>query len=131
MLIVCANGCEESSEVSSTAGQRLQALSTVYLDYAVAKGTGPANLKQLEAHLQNAPPFDLSAKGLANDGGNLFISSRDNEPFLISYGMGLEFKDDARVIACERIGKDGKRLAAFANGKIDLVDEDIVKELLP
>jgi hypothetical protein len=107
-------------------------LSTVYLDFAAAKGSGPANRRQLEAHFQNAPPFILSAEGLTpTDCDIVFVSPRDGEPFCISYGARLTFNEDAPVIACERLGKDGLRLAACANGKIVLADETAVHELLP
>jgi hypothetical protein len=131
-LLVAAVGCNESAELSSPAARRLQILATVYLDYATAKGTGPANRQQLAAHLQNAPPFLLSAEGLsAKDNDTVFTSPRDGKPFLISYGQPFAFSDDAPIIACEQVGKDGLRLAAFANGKIDLADESAVQKLLP
>jgi hypothetical protein len=131
-ILGVAAGCSESSELSSPAARRLQVLATVYLDYAVAKGAGPANRQQLQAHFQNAPPFILSAEGVsAKNSHTVFTSLRDGEPFVISYGVGFAFRDDVPIIACERVGKDGMRLAAYANGKIGLVDQRAVQELLP
>jgi hypothetical protein len=127
-ILAAAVGCNESAELSSPAARRLHILATVYLDYAVAKGAGPANHEQLKAHFQNAPPFLLSAEGVsAKDCDSVFISSRDNEPFVITYGERFAVRDDAPIIACERVGKDGMRLAAYANGKIDWVDENAVR----
>jgi hypothetical protein len=131
-LLAAAAGCNESAELSSPAARRLHVLATVYLDYAAAKGTGPANQRQLEAHFQNAPPFLFSAEGLsAKHRDTIFTSPRDGKPFLITYGERFAFSDDAPIIACEQVGKDGLRLAAFANGKIDLADESAVQDLLP
>jgi hypothetical protein len=132
IAILAATGCNESSELSSPAARRLHVLATVYLDYAAAKGSGPANRQQLEAHFQNAPAFLLSGEDVAaNDGNTAFTSPRDGEPFLISYGKQFAFRDNAPIIACERTGKDGTRLAAYANGRIDLIDESAAQELLP
>jgi hypothetical protein len=132
VILVAVAGCGESSELSSPAARRLHILATVYLDYAAAKGAGPANREQLQTHFQNAPPFVLSAEGIsAKNCDIVFTSPRDGEPFLISYGVGFAISDDAPIIACERTGKDGKRLAAYANGKIELVDQSAARELLP
>jgi hypothetical protein len=130
-ILVAATGCNESSELSSPAARRLHVLTTVYLDYAAAKGIGPANHEQLKAHFQNAPPFLLSAEGVsAKECETIFVSPRDGEPFRISYGERFAFRDDAPIIACEQVGKDGMRLTAYANGRIDLVDERAAQELL-
>jgi hypothetical protein len=118
--------------LSSPAARRLHVLASVYLDYAVAKGAGPANHEQLKAHFQNAPPFLLSAEGVtAKDCDTVFISSRDGEPYLISYGERFVVGDDAPVIARERVGKEGRQLVAYANGRVDLVEESAVQEPSP
>jgi hypothetical protein len=128
---ILAAGCGQTAELSSPTAQRLRALVYAYLDYAVAKGAGPANEEQLQAHLKNVPGFVLEAGGLSlEQGQTAFVSERDGQPFLIRYGLGVSCGSEAEVIACEHSGKGGKRLVAYTNGKVDCVEKVAAKELV-
>jgi hypothetical protein len=130
-VLLLAAGCNDSAELSSPTAKRLRVLATAYLDYAVAKGTGPENQKQLQGHLRNVPGFLLEAGGVSPETGQAaFVSQRDGEPFVIQYGIGVACGSEAPPIACERTGKDGTRLVAFANGQVACVEEVAAKELM-
>jgi hypothetical protein len=130
-LVLVAAGCNDSAELTSPTAKRLRMLMNAYLDYAVAKGAGPANQSQLQAHLANVPGFLLAAGGISPETKDeAFRSPRDGEPFIIQYGLGVTCAGDAPPIACERTGRDGTRWAAFANGKIARIDEVAAKELM-
>jgi hypothetical protein len=126
-------GCDRSDSLSSPTALQLQDLATVYIDYAVAKGAGPANEQQLRKHVGNVPAFLMVSKdskvGTATPN---YVSKRDGEPFVIRYGVGFcpAEGDDAPVIACERSGKDGTRLVAYANGEVACLDEVAARELM-
>ena len=111
----------------------MRGLTAVYLDFAVAKGKGPANEQQLRKHIRNVPAFLIEASGIdPRSSAAAFVSERDGEPLVIRYGVGISQQKGsiAPVIACEKKGKDGTRFVAFANGHVDCLDEVAAKELM-
>ena len=133
MCAISVAGCGNSDDLSSPAANRLRTLATVYLDYAVAKGTGPANEQQLHKHVQSVPGFLLEAGGVNPKAGSAaFVSERDGEQFVVRYGVGISQAegDEAPIIAYEKTGKDGTRFVAFANGKVDCIDDIAAMELM-
>jgi hypothetical protein len=53
------------------------------------------------------------------------ISERDQEPFVFIWGTPISFGvPNVPVLAHEKTGKNGKRLVAFANGEVELVEEE-------
>ncbi len=106
-------------------------MSTVYLDFAAARGRGPQDQQQLLGHIKNVPQFLLSQSGIAPGApGRVLISKRDGEPFVINYGVHICLKKhSSQVIACEKNGKDGTRYVAFSDGHIDCIDDAAMKEL--
>ena len=55
----------------------------------------------------------------------LFLSERDDEPFIIRYGLrGGELANSLRIpIAYESVGQDGRRLVVLLNGDVECLDE--------
>jgi hypothetical protein len=125
-------GCGEDP-LKSVAARRLKGLATMYLDYAAAKGGGPPNEEAFKKHLNTVEKFVLSGNGMDPSAINeAFISPRDNQPWVILYGVGIGriSGDSAPLVAYEKTGVKGKHLVAFANTKLDHVDENGLKELL-
>jgi hypothetical protein len=115
-------GCGRVDDaLASTTATRLQDLAHVYLDYAAAKGTGPRSSQELERHLAVVPTFALQSLGAASTPPrNLFISDRDQAPFVVRYGVSITqcARESAPIIAHEQIGRDGTRLAVYADGRV-------------
>jgi hypothetical protein len=126
ILALCAAGCGKSSELTGIAADRLRAVATVYLDFAAAKGTGPANERELLAHFRNV----LFAAPAVDAGAQVLQSDRDGESFVVRYGLPICVGrgKSSPMIARERAGRDGKVLAAFANGKVVCVAESDIQE---
>jgi hypothetical protein len=130
LAIVCC-GCGVD-ELATPSAARLKGLATCYVDYAVAKGgVGPADEKTLKKHMRSMQGFQLEMSGL--DPENIeaaFVSDRDQEPFVIFYGQTVSFGlPNPRLLAHEKTGKNGKRLAALVDGNVELIDEGRFKEL--
>jgi hypothetical protein len=125
-------GCG-SNELESPTAVKLKALANFYLDYAVAQhGQGPANEQALKKHIRSQPGFILKTNGLDPDAIDaVFSSERDQEPFVILYGLRITkiSGESAPLLAHEKTGKNGKRLVAYANAKVDHVNEARFKEL--
>ena len=105
----------------------------MYLDYAAAKGGGPPNEEEIKKHLRRVEKFVLQGNGVdPNAIDATFVSERDKEPFVVLYGVGISqiSGTSAPVVAYEKTGVGGKRLVAFANTKLDHVDEAKLQELI-
>lgn len=131
LAFLSAVGCGHSGNLPTPVELQLRALSAVYLDFAAAKGKGPADEKQLLAHIRNVPQFLLAGAGMTPGATrSVLVSQRDGQPLVIRYGIGIcQKKKSAPMIACEKNGQDGKRYAAFADGHVECMDEAAAKEL--
>jgi hypothetical protein len=132
LLALGPPGCSRSDPLKSPAATRLKGLATMYLDYAAAKGSGPPNEEALKKHFRAVEGFVLQMNGVDPKAiEETFISPRDNQPFVIVYGVGINgiSGTKAPLIAYEKTGVSGQRLVAFANTKLDHVDEAKLKEL--
>src|SRR6185437_9699266 len=83
-------GCGGSDALKSPTAARLKGLATMYLDYAVAKGSGPASEQTFKKHLHTVDGIALTTNGVDPKAIDAtFISLRDNEPFVVVYGVGV------------------------------------------
>jgi hypothetical protein len=126
-------GCG-SDELNSPTAVKLKAVASFYLDYAVAKnGKGPTQEEHLKRHVQGLPDFVVRMNGAdPTNLADLYVSGRDQEPFVIRYGVSISGMsgNSAPVVAHEKTGKNGKVLVAYANTKVDHVDEARLQELI-
>jgi hypothetical protein len=130
-LFVAAGGCSKTDQRDLQTADRLRIIVAAYLDYAVAKGTGPTNELQLRKHLSRTLAF-VAAKSQGLDDATLLLSGRDGKPFAIEYGLQVSLAPGTRAapIAYEQQGEEGTRFVAFANGVVDCVDETTIQPLL-
>jgi hypothetical protein len=122
LTLIGAIGCGRSDDLSSPTAAKLRALTSVYLDFAAARGVGPASESELLAHWENLPW--CQAQGCNPEAA--LRSDRDGKPFVIHYGQSiwLSRKKSAPPIAHERDGQAGTVLVGYANGIIASVDKD-------
>ena len=132
-LLLALPGCG-SDELDSPTAKKLKSLSSLYLEFVAGRnGEGPKDEKHFKMFMAAVPEQSLSAMRLQRgDLEGLFTSERDGQPFEIVYGLRITRinGEEAPVVAHEKTGKDGKKLVGFANGKVDLVSEDRLRELL-
>jgi len=122
------SGCSGSDELNTPTAARLRGIAPYYLDLTFARnGKGPANEHELKRHLRKQERTDLISNGIDPQtiDSTLFVSDRDQEPFVVLYGQSITriTADSAPLVAYEKTGKDGKRIAVLANSKLRLVDE--------
>jgi hypothetical protein len=133
VAVVALPGCG-SNELDSPTAKKLRALGNFYLEHAVAKsGKGPVNEQEFKKHIRATPDHVLSVSGIDRASiDSLFNSERDQEPFVVVYGLTITKVggDAAPLVAHDKTGANGKRLVGFANGKVELVDESRLNELL-
>jgi hypothetical protein len=132
-LVVCAllNGCGVGHRASQEREQsNLKPLAVFYGQFiGQHRGQPPANEKEFKEFIRS-----LGAKQVAgfdvSDVDSLFISSRDQKPYVVLYGKNAPLGKD-RVVAYEQEGKGGKRFLATDVGNIQEVDEARFKEMVP
>lgn len=129
LVLLPMAGCGRVDEAALLTEQRLRVISTAYLDYAVARGQGPANEGELRSHLANsaAAKFSMVEFGMENSQA-LFVSARDGAPFVLRFGVpiGVTRSGAAEAIAYEASGQDATRFVARADGKIECTaDEEV------
>jgi hypothetical protein len=126
-------GCG-SDELESPTAAKLRTISNLYLTYAIGKnGQGPESEEGFKKYLRGLTDDILVPAGVdRKEIDSLFISERDGQPFVVLYGLkitGISGKSGS-VLAHEKTGKNGKRLVALSNTKVEHVDESGFQDLL-
>jgi len=131
-LALAVTGCG-SNAVESPTAKKLKGLATMYASFAVGKnGPGPKSEKEFKDYVMSAP-FQQLPPGIDPDKrGELFVSDRDGQPFVIVPGASIAgmTADKAALVAYEQTGVGGKKLVAFANSKVEEVGPDRLQELV-
>ena len=123
-------GCGKT-ELDPAAVANLKGLAGLYTDYAQAhQNAGPPDAEALKKHARAMDP--RSAGGAGVDLSRLdeyFTSPRDKQPLQIRYGVAVtNLGSNAPLIAHEQTGVGGKKLAVFANGKVQELDDAALKQ---
>jgi hypothetical protein len=61
----------------------------------------------------------------------LFVSSRDNEPYVILYGKEAAKLINRGILVHERTGVGGHRLVGYRGGSVEALDEAAFRKLVP
>ena len=136
-LITCLIlGCkEEVAETQIGAETKLRPLARMYAGFVNQnRGRPPKDEAQFRKFAE-ATASQYLPEGLTLD--QLFVSDRDNEPFVIVYGRvlvsreGVDSPMGARIVAYEKTGADGARFVADDLGVVELVDDEKFRQLVP
>jgi hypothetical protein len=131
VLLVLA-GCTDQGAETTTA--KLQKIGNFYGPYCMAHALrGPASETEFRDYIKKCPSLQLQTLEVnPDDLDPLFKSDRDQQPFVMRFGLSLAGaggKASKDVFAYEREGRGGKRLALYTTGRVELVDEAAVKAL--
>lgn len=126
------SGCSAPANVDEQVST-LKPLAVLYGRFpAQHRGQEPANEAEFRAFVEKEAP-SLLEQFAVKDVSSLFISSRDNQPYVILYGKltGPPGPGMQPVFAYEKVGVGGKRLVASGLGAVEEVDEAKFKQLVP
>jgi hypothetical protein len=128
------SSCGRDDALDSPTAARLKGLATIYLDFVVAKGgTSPASEAELKKHMRALDAIQLGMYGFERDKiDEAFHGLRDNEPFVVVYGVapGTIGAKNGPLVAYEKTGARGKKLAADISAQVHLLTEAGLKERL-
>jgi hypothetical protein len=128
-MLALLTGCG-ADELNSPTAQRLRGLAVICLDYAAARGSGPKDQETLVKHMGAVHESVLTLNNIDPKDPRLFISDRDQEPFVFRWGQGISYgTPNPPLLAHEKTGKNGQRLVVYADGELGLVDDARFKEL--
>lgn len=96
------------------------------------RGQTPPDKEALKKFIASHPATELAALKIT-DVEPMFVSPRDQQPYVVLYGVKLPPPSPAGspVIAYEKDGVGGRRFVAFANAGVEELDEARFRELVP
>ena len=128
LFAISLTGCSASKESEDVAVQRsnLRSLAAAYGSYQKSnRGRIPKNEKTLRAWIEkNGGAGDYQAQNI----DEMFVSSRDDEPYVVVYGKP---KKGTNVVAYEAVGVDGSRYIADDLGNVEELDAATFGQRVP
>jgi hypothetical protein len=132
-VVFCAllSGCGAAHRESQEREQsNLKPLAVFYGQFiGQHRGQPPASEKEFKEFIRSSGTRQLAGFDVSNV-ESLFVSSRDQKPYVVLYGKNAP-AGKARVVAYEREGKGGTRFIANDLGDVQEVDEAQLKEMVP
>ncbi len=127
LMFGAALGCGPKIEAPESTEMRsnMRSLAVAYGAYTRDnRGRPPKDEKAFRKWLdKQGPDYPQILKVESID--EIFISSRDNEPYVIAYGKAK------RIVAYEAVGVEGKRFVADDLGVVEELDEATFDERVP
>ena len=132
--LLCLAGCGSQSQSKPREQSNLKPLSIFFGQYrGQHRGEAPASEAEFKAFLGTISKEQLASFGV-QDVNSLFLSTRDQKPYVILYGDASKNNPPGPagfpVVAYEQEGVGGKRFVA-SSGAVQEVDEAEFKRLVP
>jgi hypothetical protein len=139
LIVVGTPGCGGSGSVdinpefgpTSTGDDvkdRMTQIQRLYQAYVNTNQRPPANEEELKKFAKGLSEEDREGYMLIEDIESCFTSPRDNQPFVIQYGMNLSPGGEPKAIAWEAKGEGGSRIVALSTGYVEEYDEETFQQ---
>ncbi len=121
LCLCCAAGCGKSRQTVEVE-TRLRRLATFFGRYVAAhQGQSPSGPDELKNFVKTAK---LDEQLNVSDVEEVFVSPRDEKPFVVRYKTPMTVAGThVPVLAHEEDGLNGKRFLAYANTKVEELDQ--------
>jgi hypothetical protein len=118
--VLVAFGCGPAPTKAEPEGKaRLNKLLRLYQAYVRQNKTGPPDEAALREFGQKMSPQERDAATIGDDLESIFISSRDGQKYVVTYGLKLDPGGKMRFVAWEAVGQNGRRFVALSNGYVE------------
>lgn len=130
-VCVLSGGCGRAQrEAKEREESNLKPLAIMYGQFiGQHRGRPPASEEEFKEFIRSSRIEQLAGFDVT-DPESLFISSRDQKPYVVLYGKEAPL-GSARVVAYEQEGKGGTRFIANDLGQVQGVDEARFREMVP
>lgn len=136
-MIVAQVGCSPDASdpdvvISQSNKTNIQRLRNLYVMYQMNHGfQGPKDEAEFKEYIKAADISILEPMGVdPAKVDELFISERDNEPFVVKYGVPTTSRGSGDPVIFEKTGVGGKKMVAFLNMTEREVDDAEYQQLL-
>jgi hypothetical protein len=129
-IVAAGCGSGQSGGDAAPDTSHIKELTTLYVSYMNRNaGRPPASDAEFKKYVaDNGGPL-LESVGTSAE--QLFVSPRDNEPYVILYGSEAAKLLRHGIVVHERSGVDGRRLVGYRGGFVNEVDEAEFRKLVP
>ncbi len=130
-VLGCSGPSRKAREITES---NLKPLAILYGQFlSQHRGQPPKNEAEFRGFVKSLNPAQLAAMTANREVDSLFISPRDQKPYVVVYGKakGPAGPGGAPVIAYEQEGKDGRRFVASTMGAIEEVDDATFRQMVP
>lgn len=128
----CGSGGDAKSMIAAANDSNVKRVATMYSFFHLKNNfKGPKDEAELRSFISEQDVKRLSLADIdPADLDGLFVSERDDEPFVIRYGIDTYIRGPAVPVVFEATGFEGLRQVGFCNGSMKEVDSDEYDELL-
>ena len=132
-VLGCGDGARRKAQELSQSN--LKPLAILYGQFASQhRGQPPKTEAEFRAFIKSFKPEQLAAITGGRDADGLFVSTRDQKPYVVIYGRtakGPPGPAGAPVVVYEQEGRGGKRFVANSLGAVEELDEATFKQRVP
>jgi hypothetical protein len=129
MLIGCSS--HQTRSDAAPDDSHIKPLTMLYVSYMNrSAGRRPANQQEFKNYIAKRGEPLLNSAGISSV-EDLFVSPRDNEPYVVLYGNEDSQLISSGVVMHERSGVGGRRLVGYRMGYVNEVDDAEFRKLVP
>jgi hypothetical protein len=131
-LALSLAGCNNTAQEAAQEASNIKPLAIFYGQYVGRhQGQPPPNEAEFKAFVKENPAI-VQGLSIADPEG-LFISSRDNKPYVVIYGAatGPPGPGSQPVVIYEQEGVNGMRYVASSLGAVEEVDDAKFRQYVP
>jgi hypothetical protein len=130
LLLVGTSGCGNGSAgyTETEAKTRLTKLLRLYQLHVDKKKKAPASEQELRDFAKQLTAKEREDYLIGEDLEGIFVSPRDNQPFVVKYNLKLTPGGETRAVAWEATGQNGRRYLALSIGYVEEYDEETFKQ---
>jgi len=132
-VLGCGDGARRQAQEFSQSN--LRPLAILYGQFVGQhRGQPPKSEAEFRAFIKSLKPEQLAALAGGRDADSLFVSTRDQKPYVVIYGRaatGPPGPAGAPVVVYEQEGRGGKRFVANSLGAVEELDEATFKQRVP
>ncbi len=133
LAITAICGCHEAKlDATEVTRRELTNLANFYARYQGRhRGQLPADEAELREFIQQEGPGVLASMGV-DSVDDLFVSARDNQPYVLTYGKVATKTPNAQtMLGHEQQGRDGAHLVVYEGGVVEELTTDQLTKLRP